>query len=190
MGEVRRGRATRRREGGGDLRVALVGYTNVGKSSLLNALARSDVFVADQPFATLDPTTRRVYLGPDTYARISDTVGFITDLPSELMEAFRATLEELKEADLLLEVLDASNPDTPRQRAAVDAILHELELDATPRLVVFNKGDAARDDVGMTADAYVVSARTGEGIDALRSALSERASDARARLQQARPTTP
>ncbi len=190
MGEVRRGRATRRREGGGDLRVALVGYTNVGKSSLLNALARSDVFVADQPFATLDPTTRRVYLGPDTFARVSDTVGFITDLPSELMEAFRATLEELKEADLLLEVLDASNPDTPRQRAAVDAILHELELDATPRLVVFNKGDAARDDVGMTADAYVVSARTGEGIDALRAALSERASDARARLQQARPTTP
>ncbi len=157
---------------------------------MLNALARSDIFVADQPFATLDPTTRRVYLGPNIFARVSDTVGFITDLPNELVDAFRATLEELNEADLLLEVLDASNPDSPRQRAAVEAILQELKLETTPRLVVFNKGDAARDDVGITADSFVVSARTGEGIDALRAALSERASDVRGRLQQAPPTTP
>src|SRR5580704_15104553 len=114
---VRQQRAVRRSATHHEPLIALVGYTNVGKSSLLNALARSDAFVADQPFATLDPTVRRAYLGPRTYARIADTVGFITDLPKDLVNAFRATLEELREADLLVHVLDASNPDWPRQRA-------------------------------------------------------------------------
>ncbi|HUY11971.1 MAG TPA: GTPase HflX [Candidatus Dormibacteraeota bacterium] len=173
MSEVRRGRATRRHGESSELSVALVGYTNVGKSSLLNALARSDLFVADQPFATLDPTTRRVYLGPQEFARVSDTVGFITDLPNELLDAFRATLEELREADLLLEVIDASSADAPRQRAAVDAILHELELDGTPRLLVYNKCDARRDEVRIESDAFAVSARSGEGLDALRLALGK-----------------
>jgi len=172
--DVARGRDTRR-GGAGEPLVALVGYTNVGKSSLLNRLARSDAFVADQPFATLDPTIRRVYLGPGRYVRLADTVGFITELPKDLVNAFRATLEELREADLLVHVLDASNPDWPRQRAAVEQILHELELDATPRLVVFNKADLP----GHRDDALAVSARTGEGLVQLREAIAERTAPAR-----------
>jgi len=167
--EVRRQRATRRSAPHREPLVALVGYTNVGKSSLLNALARSDVLVADQPFATLDPTVRRVYLRPGAYVRVADTVGFITDLPKDLVSAFRATLEELREADVLVHVLDASNPDWPRQQAAVEALLHDLELDAKPRIVVFNKIDAA---AGMHHNGSIsVSAFTGAGLDALRDAI-------------------
>ncbi len=110
---VRRQRAVRRSSPRSEPLVALVGYTNVGKSSLLNALARSNAHVADQPFATLDPTIRRAYLAPGAYVRLADTVGFITDLPEDLINAFRATLEELEEADLLLHVLDASSPQWP-----------------------------------------------------------------------------
>lgn len=185
--DVARGRETRRAATREPL-VALVGYTNVGKSSLLNALARSDAFVADQPFATLDPTIRRVYLAPDRYVRMADTVGFITELPKDLVNAFRATLEELREADLLVHVLDASNPDWPRQRVAVDKILRELELETAPRLVVFNKvdavavrepHDAAEDSehrmcARPEAGRIQVSAKTGEGLAALRAAIAER----------------
>src|SRR5262249_16422092 len=103
--QVRRQRAGRRSAPQREPLVALVAYTNVGKSSLLNAMARSDAFVADQPFATLDPTVRRAYVAPETYVRLTDTVGFITDLPKDLVNAFRATLEELREADLLVHVL-------------------------------------------------------------------------------------
>ena len=133
--EVRKQRRTRRSGGGHDPYVALVGYTNVGKSSLLNRLAGIDAlrtnaaFVADQPFATLDPTLRRVYVGAGRNIRLADTVGFITALPKELVNAFRATLEELDAADLLVHVLDASNPDWPRQRQSVDTILAELNID-------------------------------------------------------------
>jgi len=171
---VRRQRAVRRGSDRRDALVALVGYTNVGKSSLLNALARSDAFVADQPFATLDPTVRRAYLAPHTYARIADTVGFITDLPKDLVNAFRATLEELRDADVLVHVLDAGNPDWPRQRAAVEGLLHDLELDRTPRLVVFNKCDLLADEMHEGNGSLCVSARTGEGLDALRSELAAR----------------
>ena len=175
--EVRRQRSTRRSAPHHEPLVALVGYTNVGKSSLLNALARSDVLVADQPFATLDPTVRRVYLRPGEYVRVVDTVGFITDLPKDLVNAFRATLEELHESDLLVHVLDASNPDWPRQRAAVDAQLHDLELDAKPRILVFNKIDAAIVTPGVAqrsrgSGEVEVSAFTGAGLDALREAIA------------------
>lgn len=171
---VERQRDTRRSAPHHEPLVALVGYTNVGKSSLLNALARSDAFVADQPFATLDPTIRRVFLGDGRYARLADTVGFITDLPRDLVNAFRATLEELREADLLVHVLDASNPDWPRQREAVDAILHELHLDGAPRIIVFNKIDAVPQHVSPDGAALAVSAYTGQGLDLLRTALAER----------------
>jgi GTP-binding protein HflX len=171
--DVRRQRGTRRAGPREEPLVALVGYTNVGKSSLLNVLARSDVFVADQPFATLDPTVRRVYLGPGRYVRVADTVGFITDLPKDLINAFRATLEELRDADLLVHVLDAANPDWPRQRSAVESLLHELELEATPRLLVFNKVDDATARAPEDG-AIATSARTGLGLDALRAAISER----------------
>ena len=177
--DVRRQRQTRRGDDHRDPLVSLVGYTNVGKSSLLNRLAGIDAsrpnaaFVADQPFATLDPTLRRVWLDAKHEIRLADTVGFITALPAELMNAFRATLEELKEARLLVHVIDASNPDWPRQRASVDAILGELELGEKPQLLVFNKVDRA-DDAAVVDGAIAVSARTGAGIDGLRSAIAQR----------------
>lgn len=176
LAAVRRQRTVRRSGPRHDPLIALVGYTNVGKSSLLNALTRSDALVADRPFATLDPTVRRAYLGPHAYARIADTVGFITDLPKDLVNAFRATLEELREADLLVHVLDASNRDWPRQRAAVDALLHDLELDRAPRLLAFNKCDVAGDAPPLDGSLHV-SARTGAGLDALRTALAERVAE-------------
>jgi GTP-binding protein HflX len=176
--DVRRSRATRRSPDAAAPLVALVGYTNVGKSSLLNRLShatKTAAFVADQPFATLDPTLRRVYLGPDRFAQLADTVGFITELPKELVAAFRATLEELAGADVLVHVLDASNPDWPRQRASVEAILHELELDAKPSVVVFNKIDAmSPGSPPIPAGAIGVSARTGAGLDDLREAIVAR----------------
>lgn len=171
LSEVRKQRAVRRSGAHREPLASLVGYTNVGKSSLLNALARSDALVADRPFATLDPTVRRAYLGPDAYARIADTVGFITDLPKDLVTAFRATLEELQEADVLVHVLDASNPDWPRQRAAVEALLHELELDRKPRLLAFNKCDLAA-ELPREVGALFVSARTGNGLSDLRAAIA------------------
>jgi GTPase len=175
--DVRRQRAVRRSAPHREPLVALVGYTNVGKSSLLNALAQSDAFVADQPFATLDPTIRRVYLAPNDYVRLADTVGFITDLPKDLVNAFRATLEELREADLLIEVLDASNSDWPRQRVAVESLLQELELGAKPRLVAFNKCDALpAASLPEEPGALCVSARTGAGLPQLRSAVANRLS--------------
>ncbi len=174
LADVRQQRAVRRSAPHREPLIALVGYTNVGKSSLLNALARSDAFVADQPFATLDPTVRRAYLGPRTYARIADTVGFITDLPKDLVNAFRATLEELREADLLVHVLDASNPDWPRQRRAVEGLLHELELDRKPRIMVFNKCDLVAGVLPNENGSAFVSAVTGAGLSEFRGALAER----------------
>jgi len=178
--DVRRQRETRRSGRGPDPFVALVGYTNVGKSSLLNRLSGSGVgdraFVADQPFATLDPTRRRAYVAPGVNVRLTDTVGFITALPQELVNAFRATLEELEAADLLLHVHDASNPDWPRQKASVETILRELHLDEKPVLDVFNKVDrldpAAR--AALPAGGLEVSASSGEGIEALRAAIANR----------------
>ncbi len=177
--DVRRSRETRRAPaGGGEPLVALVGYTNVGKSSLLNRLSHAGTagaFVADQPFATLDPTLRRIYLGPERFVRLADTVGFITELPKELVAAFRATLEELAGADVLVHVLDASNPDWPRQRASVEDILRELELDAKPAILAFNKVDA-RPPEGppLPPGSFAISAKTGEGLDALRAAIAAR----------------
>ena len=179
LDDVRKQRETRRSGRGGDPFVALVGYTNVGKSSLLNRLAGSGgnaAFVADQPFATLDPTLRRAYIGEGRSIRLADTVGFITALPKELINAFRATLEELDVADVLLHVVDASNPDWPRQRASVEAILEELKLAEKPTLLVCNKidrlDDAAR--AALPSGAILVSATANDGIDRLRAAIVER----------------
>jgi GTP-binding protein HflX len=173
--EVRRSRATRRASREDAPLVALVGYTNVGKSSLLNRLAHGDAaFVADQPFATLDPTLRRVYLAPDRYVRMADTVGFITELPKELINAFRSTLEELEGADLLVHVIDASMPDWPRRRASVEGILHELGLGAKPTITVFNKIDKVQDAaerVEIPVGALTVSAASGENTVFLREAI-------------------
>lgn len=177
---VRRQRGTRRRSHASEPLIALVGYTNAGKSSLLNRLTNADAYVADRPFATLDPTLRRAYIGDENgkpaYAMLADTVGFITDLPEQLVNAFRATLEELEGADLLVHVIDASNPAWRRQRASVESILHELGLDEKPTLLVFNKADVIGPDgtdvsILPLPGACMVSARTGAGIEDLRERL-------------------
>ncbi len=135
--------------------ISIVGYTNAGKSTLLNALTQSEVLVEDKLFATLDPTSRRLRFPRDREVIITDTVGFIRDLPKDLVNAFRATLEELTDADLLLHVVDASDAAAEEQIRAVEAILGELGLQSTPRLLVFNKADRA------TGAAQVLAMRDG-----------------------------
>jgi GTP-binding protein HflX len=140
FGEQREGRRNARVRRGLPV-VAIVGYTNAGKSTLLNTLTNSDVLAEDKLFATLDPTTRRLRFPYEREIIIADTVGFIRDLPRDLAQAFRATLEELDEADLLVHVVDAADPAREQQMAAVEAILTDLGLAETPRLLVLNKMD-------------------------------------------------
>ena len=121
--------------------VSLVGYTNAGKSTLLNSLTGSDILAEDRLFATLDPTSRRLFLAHDEYAILNDTVGFIRELPAELARAFRATLEELEDADLLLHIVDASNEDFPERILSVEEILGDLALDNIPMVTCLNKAD-------------------------------------------------
>ncbi len=160
--------------------VSIVGYTNAGKSSLLNALVGSTVALADDKlFATLDPTSRQVKLGDGQTSIITDTVGFIHKLPHQLVEAFRATLEEVTRADVLIEVVDASDPHAVEHRLTVQTVLDDLGAGDKPRLVVFNKIDllepAARDahlTAPIVGGQVFVSATTGYGLDALRTQLS------------------
>jgi GTP-binding protein HflX len=150
--------------------VALVGYTNAGKSTLLNSLSDSDVYVADQLFATLDPTTRRVNIADNHVALFTDTVGFIQKLPTTLVAAFRATLEEIAEADLLIHVVDITHPQAHEQARAVYKTLTEIEADHIPILTTLNKidqlsdPDEARQSLVDFPSAVAISALTGEGI--------------------------
>ncbi|MEZ4423021.1 MAG: GTPase HflX [Gemmatimonadota bacterium] len=138
---VARSRETQRKRRQGEFRAALVGYTNAGKSSLLRALSGSDVFIEDRLFATLDPATRAVDLGGGAKALVTDTVGFIRKLPHNLVASFRSTLEEAREADVLLLVVDASHSEWEEQLAVVHEVLEELDLDDRPQVLVFNKID-------------------------------------------------
>lgn len=150
--------------------VAIVGYTNAGKSTLLNALRTSrarDVLADDKLFATLDPTTRRVKLPGGRLALFVDTVGFIQRLPHHLVAAFHATLEEARDSDFVVHVLDASNPAWPDQKKVVETVLSELGADKLPRLDVFNKSDAltvSQKAQAKRAGRFLVSARTGDGL--------------------------
>jgi GTP-binding protein HflX len=159
--------------------VSLVGYTNAGKSTLLNTLTGSAVLAENRLFATLDPTSRRLRFPSDREIILTDTVGFIRELPKELKEAFRATLEELEAADLLVAVADASHPEVERQAAAVADILREMGLGDIPRLFVLNKWDAVPDDLRQALrncfpEAIPLSARTREGLSTLTDAILDK----------------
>ena len=175
--QVRRSRemGAKSRTTRGEPTVAIVGYTNAGKSTLLNSLVGSSVVLAeDRLFATLDPTSRRVRLPGGLNAIVTDTVGFIHKLPHQLVDAFRATLEEVSRADLLLEVVDASDHHALEHRATVQAVLDELGAAEKPRIIAANKIDAAQmHPREIDASALGVSAATGLGLGPLRSALEE-----------------
>jgi len=160
--------------------VALVGYTNAGKSTLFNRLTGARSYAANQLFATLDTTLRKIHVPDADPIVLSDTVGFIRDLPHDLVAAFRATLAEAAEADLLLHVVDASHSNRDEQIAAVEAVLAEIGADRVPQIRVFNKIDATslgpgvqRDESGIIC-AVRLSALTGDGCTDLRSTLAER----------------
>ncbi|MEQ1571512.1 MAG: GTPase HflX, partial [Myxococcota bacterium] len=171
--ELAQNRQTRRgrRERSGIPVVSIVGYTNAGKSTLLNRMTRSEVVAEDKLFATLDPTTRRLRFPEQREIVLADTVGFIEDLPDTLVEAFKSTLEELEEADLLVQVLDAADPEVQHHRAAVDSVLQALGLSETPQILVWNKADRA-DPSTLAAlveenGGLAVSALEGAGLEAL-----------------------
>jgi GTP-binding protein HflX len=159
--------------------IALVGYTNAGKSTLLNRMTQAGVLVEDRLFSTLDPTTRRLSLPGGEVVLLSDTVGFVRRLPHQLVEAFRSTLEEVADADLLVHVVDASSPDAETQIAAVRDVLREIGAGEVPELVALNKVDATDPDalaplVAAHEGAVGVSAVTGEGVDKLLEAVASR----------------
>ena len=196
---VKRQRGTQRRarERSGTFKVSLVGYTNAGKSTLFNAMVKARAYAADQLFATLDTTTRSLYLGEaGRSVSLSDTVGFIRDLPHKLVEAFKSTLEETVEADLLLHVVDAASPAREAQMDEVEHVLQEIGAGGVPLLRVFNKADlldavpAAAEGLHATIPRVFMSAATGQGIDALRTAIAQQVRLARSQASDAGEQVP
>ena len=198
--KVKRQRQTQRRqrERRDAFNISLVGYTNAGKTTLFNALVKARAYAADQLFATLDTTTRQLYLGDAARSvSLSDTVGFIRDLPHGLIDAFQATLQEAVDADLLLHVVDASNPDFSEQIAQVQSVLREIGAADIPQVLVFNKLDAIEperrplqledtyDLDGVATPRVFVSARQGEGVMQLRQLLARRTNATEMSAQEA-----
>jgi GTP-binding protein HflX len=184
LAKLRKQHETQRRSRGRNktFSVSLVGYTNAGKSTLFNTLTKAGVYVANQLFATLDTTSRRLYLGEETgNVVVSDTVGFVRELPHQLVAAFRATLEETIHADLLLHVVDGSSPVRMEQIEQVNEVLREIGADHIPQILVWNKIDAAGLEPGVERDEYdkisrvFISAHSGAGLDLLREAIVEAA---------------
>ena len=174
-----RGTQRKARQKGETLNVSLAGYTNAGKSTLFNALTRADVYVANQLFATLEATTRRLWLSEaNTHVVLSDTVGFIRDLPHSLVEAFKATLEATADADLILHVVDSASPARDEQIAEVEEVLQEIGAADIPQIMVWNKVDLTGVSPSIERDNYdkirrvKLSAREGLGLDLLREALA------------------
>jgi GTP-binding protein HflX len=156
--------------------VAITGYTNAGKSSLLNRLTRAGVLVENALFATLDTSVRRTQTADSRVYTLTDTVGFVRNLPHQLVEAFRSTLEEVGDADVILHVVDGSHPDPAAQLATVRDVIGEVGARDTTEIVVFNKADLIDDDErlllrGLEPQAHFVSSRTGEGVEELRAAI-------------------
>ena len=196
--KVKKQRSTQRRQRDrrNAFNVSLVGYTNAGKSTLFNALVKARAYAADQLFATLDTTTRQLYLGEaGRSASVSDTVGFIRDLPHGLIDAFQATLQEAVDADLLLHVVDASNPNFPEQMEEVRRVLHEIGASEVPQWLVFNKIDnlpSERQPLapmdfyevdGLALRRLFVSAQSGEGLSNLRKMLADEVSQADSKIE-------
>ena len=189
--KLQRQRSTQRRqrERKGAFNISLIGYANAGKSTLFNSLVKARAYAADQLFATLDTTTRQMYLGDlGRSVSLSDTVGFIRDLPHGLVDDFKATLQEAVDADLLLHVVDASNPNFPEQIAQVQSVLQEIGAHEVPQILVFNKIDAMASDAqpvrmvdtyeidGQQCPRVFISARAMTGLQGLRDCLSQAAS--------------
>ena len=186
--KVKKQRSTQRRQRDrrNSFNVSLVGYTNAGKSTLFNSLVKARAYAADQLFATLDTTTRQLYLGEaGRSASVSDTVGFIRDLPHGLIDAFQATLQEATDADLLLHVVDASNPNYPEQMNEVKRVLREIGAEDVPQWLIFNKIDNIPQErqplemfdlyevEGTPLKRIFVSAQSGQGVPMLRQMLAE-----------------
>jgi GTP-binding protein HflX len=177
---VQRETTRRERRRGEVPTVALVGYTNAGKSTLFNRLTAADAYAADQLFATLDPTVRRLHLAPGLDIALADTVGFVRDLPHELVAAFRSTLQEAREADLLLHVIDAADPERADRIAQVNEVLESIGAHELPQIAVYNKidrtGEAPHAEPGPdgVADRLWISAHSGAGLELLRQALEAR----------------
>ncbi len=196
LAKLERQRAVRRRarERSDVLTISLVGYTNAGKSTLFNALTKAGAYAADQLFATLDTTSRRLFLGDAGNIVISDTVGFIRDLPHSLVAAFHATLEETVSADLLLHVVDSASEDREGQIAAVNGVLDEIGAGHLRQIQIWNKIDATLASPEVQRDAYgnisrvLLSALTGEGLDLLRQILTDVALTHKAALAAASQT--
>jgi len=189
LSKVKKQRSTQRRQRDrrNSFNVSLVGYTNAGKSTLFNTLVKARAYAADQLFATLDTTTRQLYLGEaGRSASVSDTVGFIRDLPHGLIDAFQATLQEAADADLLLHVVDASNPNYPEQMNEVKRVLREIGAEDVPQWLIFNKIDNIPPERqplemfdlfevdGVPLKRLFVSAQSGQGVKMLRQMLAEK----------------